>query len=321
MSQPVNEAAPVGTVQVSVVGPEDAEAVHAVIEEGFRDRPELDPPAPALEETVASVAGSLAGAGGLLARLDGEPVGALVLDPDGASLGLRRVAVVPRAQRRGVAAALAEAAAETASRQGFRRMHLTARTELPATVRFWTRMGFREVARDGTLLTLARELPIVCEVADARAARALGERLARVLRAGDVVILTGDLGAGKTTLTQGIGVGLGVRGAVTSPTFVISRIHPSLGDGPPLVHADAYRLGGVAELDDLDLDVSVADSVTVVEWGAGVAEGLADDRLEIAITRSHGDESTAGGDAEVRRVRLTPFGARWVGADLADVVA
>src|SRR4029453_11950915 len=102
-----------------------------------------------------------------------------------------------------------------------------------------------------------------------------------VLRAGDVLILSGDLGAGKTTLTQGIGRGLQVRGDITSPTFVIARVHPSLVDGPPLVHVDAYRLGGIDELDDLDLDTSLADAVTVVEWGHGVAEGLADERLEV----------------------------------------
>ena len=87
--------------------------------------------------------------------------------------------------------------------------------------------------------------------------------------AGDLVILSGDLGAGKTTLTQGIGAGLGVRGEITSPTFVIARVHPSLVGGPPLVHVDAYRLGGIDELDDLDLDTSLDDAVTVVEWGEG----------------------------------------------------
>ena len=310
-------------LHVAEVGPEEAEAVHAVIEAGFRDRPVLDPPAPALAETVGSVAARLARSGGLLARLDGRPVGALLLDPQGPSLGLRRVAVSPEAQRQGVAAALASAAAETAVRRGARRLHLTARTELPETVRFWLRMGYRETARDGTSLTMARELPTEGEVVDGDAMRELGRGLAALLRAGDLLILTGDLGAGKTTLTQGIGAGLGVRGDVTSPTFVISRVHPSLSGGPALVHADAYRLGGVAELDDLDLDVSVADSVTVVEWGAGLAEGLADDRLEVAITRTHGDDAPADDPdaAEVRHVTLTPFGARWVGADLPEVLA
>src|ERR1700749_1152306 len=110
-------------------------------------------------------------------------------------------------------------------------------------------------------------------VVTAEQMRALGRSLATVLRAGDLVILSGGLGAGKTTLTQGIGDGLGVRGPITSPTFVIGRVHPSVRGpapgqpGPPLVHADAYRLGSVLELDDLDLDTDTAAAVTVVEWG------------------------------------------------------
>jgi tRNA threonylcarbamoyladenosine biosynthesis protein TsaE len=139
------------------------------------------------------------------------------------------------------------------------------------------------------------------EIPTADAMRDLGRRLATGLRAGDLLVLTGPLGAGKTTLVQGIGEGLGVRGPITSPTFVIARVHPSLTGGPALVHADAYRLGGVAEIDDLDLDSSTATSVTAVEWGEGLAEGLSDDRLEIAIDL-HGDG---------RAVRLTGIGARW----------
>ena len=111
----------------------------------------------------------------------------------------------------------------------------------------------------------------------------MGARLAGVLREGDVVVLTGGLGAGKTTLTQGLAEGLQVRGPITSPTFVIARVHPSLVGGPDLVHVDAYRLGGVAELDDLDLDTSLDEAVTVVEWGHGLAEGLAEDYLEITL--------------------------------------
>lgn len=132
--------------------------------------------------------------------------------------------------------------------------------------------------------------------------RAWGERLGAVLRAGDLVVLTGDLGAGKTTLTQGIAEGLGVRGPVTSPTFVIARVHPSLVGGPALVHVDAYRLGGLAELDDLDLDTSLEDSVTIVEWGHGLAEGLSEDRLEITLR----------GDDE-RLATISAWGPRWDG--------
>lgn len=142
--------------------------------------------------------------------------------------------------------------------------------------------------------------------------RELGLRLAGLLRAGDLVMLTGELGAGKTTLTRGLGEGLGVRGAVTSPTFVIARVHPSLVDGPPLVHVDAYRLsGGLDDMEDLDLDVSLPESVIVVEWGEGKVEDLTDDRLEILIHRAVGDTTD-----EVRHVTLTGLGDRWATAGL-----
>ncbi|MCP3766499.1 MULTISPECIES: tRNA (adenosine(37)-N6)-threonylcarbamoyltransferase complex ATPase subunit type 1 TsaE [Streptomyces] len=147
--------------------------------------------------------------------------------------------------------------------------------------------------------------------------RDLGRALAKLLRAGDLVMLTGELGAGKTTLTRGLGEGLGVRGAVTSPTFVIARVHPSLGDGPPLVHVDAYRLsGGLDEMEDLDLDVSLPESVIVVEWGEGRIEELTDDRLQIVIHRAVGDTTD-----EVRYVTLTGLGERWAGTDLSALSA
>ncbi|MFE0201749.1 tRNA (adenosine(37)-N6)-threonylcarbamoyltransferase complex ATPase subunit type 1 TsaE [Streptomyces sp. NPDC058985] len=143
--------------------------------------------------------------------------------------------------------------------------------------------------------------------------RELGRRLAKLLRAGDLVMLSGELGAGKTTLTRGLGEGLEVRGAVTSPTFVIARVHPSLGDGPPLVHVDAYRLsGGLDDMEDLDLDVSLPDSVIVVEWGEGKVEELTDDRLQLWIHRAVGDATD-----EVRHVTVTGVGARWAEADMS----
>jgi tRNA threonylcarbamoyladenosine biosynthesis protein TsaE len=145
-------------------------------------------------------------------------------------------------------------------------------------------------------------------VETAAAMRALGRRLAGLLRAGDLVILSGSLGAGKTTLVQGIGEGLGVRGPVTSPTFVIARVHPSLSGGPDLVHADAYRLASPAEVDDLDLDEAMDSSVTVVEWGGGLAEGLAADRLEITITPL---EVTVPSGGETRTVCVAGHGGRW----------
>ncbi|MFG2882273.1 tRNA (adenosine(37)-N6)-threonylcarbamoyltransferase complex ATPase subunit type 1 TsaE [Streptomyces sp. NPDC048297] len=147
--------------------------------------------------------------------------------------------------------------------------------------------------------------------------RELGRQLAKLLRAGDLVMLSGELGAGKTTLTRGLGEGLGVRGAVTSPTFVIARVHPSLGDGPPLVHVDAYRLGGgLDEMEDLDLDVSLPDSVIVVEWGEGKVEELTDDRLQVVIHRAVGDTTD-----ELRHVTLTGLGQRWASAELETLTA
>jgi tRNA threonylcarbamoyladenosine biosynthesis protein TsaE len=152
--------------------------------------------------------------------------------------------------------------------------------------------------------------------------RALGRRLAGVLRAGDLVLLSGPLGAGKTTLTQGIGAGLGVRGSVTSPTFVIARVHPSLSAGPDLVHADAYRLGNRAEVDDLDLDTDLATAVTVVEWGEGLVEDLAPSFLSVRISA---DEQPGDADrydtaeADLRRtVRVRGWGERWREPAAAD---
>ena len=146
-------------------------------------------------------------------------------------------------------------------------------------------------------------------VATAADMQALGQRIAAVLRAGDLVVLTGPLGAGKTTLVQGIGQGLDVRGPVTSPTFVIARVHPPLSGGPALVHVDAYRLGSVAEVDDLDLDASLEDCVTVVEWGEGLVEELATDLLEITLTMP-----PAGEPGETRWVTVAGIGDRWASA-------
>ncbi|MCC3769435.1 tRNA (adenosine(37)-N6)-threonylcarbamoyltransferase complex ATPase subunit type 1 TsaE [Streptomyces sp. UNOC14_S4] len=150
--------------------------------------------------------------------------------------------------------------------------------------------------------------------------RDLGRRLATLLRPGDLVLLTGELGAGKTTLTRGLGEGLDVRGAVTSPTFVIARVHPPLGSGPALVHVDAYRLnGGLDEMEDLDLDVSLPESVVVVEWGDGKVEELSEDRLHVVIERAVGaDADHLGEEADdVRTVRLTGVGERWADAALS----
>jgi tRNA threonylcarbamoyladenosine biosynthesis protein TsaE len=134
---------------------------------------------------------------------------------------------------------------------------------------------------------------------------AFGARLGRVLRAGDLVLLAGPLGAGKTVLVRGIAAGMGVTGTVSSPTFVIARVHrpgPS-GGGVPLVHVDAYRLGDdLDQLDGLDLDTDLVDAAVVVEWGEGAAQALSDDHLLIRLDRR---------DDDVREVRPQPHGT-WV---------
>jgi tRNA threonylcarbamoyladenosine biosynthesis protein TsaE len=139
-----------------------------------------------------------------------------------------------------------------------------------------------------------QELPTVADT------QAFGRRLADLLRAGDLVVLAGPLGAGKTALTQGIGAGLGVPGPVTSPTFVLARVHR--GGRVPLVHVDAYRLTGMADVDDLDLDATTDEAVTVVEWGHGLVEQLADEHLVVELDRR---------DDDVRTVRLVPGGPGW----------
>lgn len=172
-------------------------------------------------------------------------------------------------------------------------------------------------------------------IADTDAMESFGRDLARELTAGDLVVLTGPLGAGKTTLTRGIGEGLGVRGPVQSPTFVLARTHPSLVGGVPLVHVDAYRLGSAVELDDLDLDF--ARSVVVVEWGAGLLDGVSESWLEIVLERRTGGDGDADASDEAsgplddtdldtdtdldadepRTLTITGHGPRWAGTRFA----
>ncbi|MBS5723495.1 MAG: tRNA (adenosine(37)-N6)-threonylcarbamoyltransferase complex ATPase subunit type 1 TsaE, partial [Actinomyces sp.] len=131
---------------------------------------------------------------------------------------------------------------------------------------------------------------------DADQTRAFGEELGRILAAGDLLMLSGGLGAGKTTLTQGIGIGMGVRGRVASPTFIVARVHPSLSGGPDLIHADAYRITDLNDLETLDLDSSLDEAVTVVEWGEGKTEAMSDERLSIEVRRASGGEAAHDGD-------------------------
>ena len=165
---------------------------------------------------------------------------------------------------------------------------------------------------------------ITLTIPDPDAMEALGAALGARLRAGDLVILRGELGAGKTTLTRGIGAALHVRGPVTSPTFVLARTHPRLdGSGAPLVHVDAYRLADARELDDLDIDWPAA--IAVVEWGDGLLDGVAESWLRVVIERPTGaaaaDDEELDGPAP-RRGRIEPHGPRWAEpgalADLAE---
>lgn len=166
------------------------------------------------------------------------------------------------------------------------------------------------------------------DTSDADQTRALGEDLGRVLAAGDLVMLSGGLGAGKTTLTQGIGVGMGVRGRVASPTFIVARVHPSLRGGPDLIHADAYRITDLSDLETLDLDSSLDEAVTVVEWGDGKTEAMSEERLAIEVRRASGGQAQRDGDVidlehmddGRRHIVLRAHGHRWDGV-LEDIVA
>lgn len=164
---------------------------------------------------------------------------------------------------------------------------------------------------------------------DADQTRSLGEDLGRILAAGDLVMLSGGLGAGKTTLTQGIGIGMGVRGRVASPTFIVARVHPSLSGGPDLIHADAYRIKDLSDLETLDLDSSLDEAVTVVEWGEGKTEAMSNERLSIEVRRASGGQADTDGDIidlehmddGTRLIVLRAHGHRWDGVLDAVVAA
>ncbi|MGO1225689.1 MAG: tRNA (adenosine(37)-N6)-threonylcarbamoyltransferase complex ATPase subunit type 1 TsaE [Brachybacterium sp.] len=156
----------------------------------------------------------------------------------------------------------------------------------------------------------ARRGALPVRTRDADGTRTVARALAAVLQPGDLLVLDGPLGAGKTTFTQGLGAGLGVRGPVASPTFVIERVHPSLGAGPDLVHVDAYRLGGGGEIDDLDLEADLDRAVTVVEWGRDRVEHLVDSYLMVELERPDHVDDPHDPD-EPRTLLLTPHGPRW----------
>lgn len=285
---------------------DDAAGMVEVIHAAFGARPALDPPSTAIDETAESVAAAVRSGAGIYATVDGAAAGAILIVPVGDdTVALQRVSVHPAFQRHGIASTMVHAALELASASGFRRVELFAREELAELVVFWRHRGFERVREEPHGVVLGRALPLAFDVPSAEDMQDLGSRIADLVVPGDVLILTGELGAGKTTLVQGLGAGLHSEGPVISPTFVISRVHPSRSGAPTLVHVDAYRLGAAVELDDLDLDASVPEAVTVVEWGDGLAEQLADSYLRVRLVRSEDPED------ETRRVVLDGVGARW----------
>ena len=308
-------------------GPEHAEVIVDVIHRSFAARPALDPPTTAFDETVETVAATLRDYGGLLALRRDRPMGAILFDESREGLlGLRRVSVHPQGRDRGVASAMVGVAEDIAEERGKDGIWLDVREELPDTVRFWTRKLYVPIGQTGPMIHLGKTLWLSREVPDATSMHELAADVARLLSSGDLLVLSGDLGAGKTTFTQGLGEALGVRGPITSPTFVIARTHPSLADGPPLVHVDAYRLGDAAEIDDLDLDASTEESITVVEWGEGRAEQLADSWLSVRIeARAVEDTDPVGTDSvvkspDMRVVTIRPRGPRWIDVPLRSTL-
>ncbi|BBE23578.1 hypothetical protein MN0502_24610 [Arthrobacter sp. MN05-02] len=174
-------------------------------------------------------------------------------------------------------------------------------------------------------MTATPEWTASYDVGSAAELQALAAALAPQLRPGDLLVLSGELGAGKTTFTQGLGRGLAVEDRIISPTFVLVRQHSSRGDGPGLIHVDAYRLESAAAVDDLDLEATMAANITVIEWGAGRVEHLSDSWLRVHIVRPLGGSGPAAADGglitafdddgvdEVRTVTLTGVGPRWSG--------
>ena len=289
---------------------DDAEVVLAVTRQAFAEQQHLGLEEPESVDDVREMLGSYPA--WLYSGPDGCVIGAIRTRVHDGRWYIRRTAVLPDERGRGVGALLAAAVETELAARGVDELWAGVWNELQDNLAYWQRRGFAAVRDNGRWTALVKPLPVAVDVPTAAETRTLGERLASVLRAGDLVLLSGELGAGKTTLTQGVGEGLGVRGPVTSPTFVIARVHPSLTGGVPLVHVDAYRLSSLLEVEDLDLDATLDEAVTVVEWGEGKVEGLADSRLEVAVHRD--DESDA------RRVLLRAVGTRWSDVRLREVV-
>ena len=282
--------------------------MRAVVAPAFEARPPLDPPAAALSESVTSwprcsrarrAAGAPRGRG--RRRAGARPEGHHDVPPP-----LRRAARGPRA----TASRRCSSTRPSTRRDGFDDLTVVAREELPRDAAFWERPGFREIRRDSPNVELRRPLrTFLFDAPDAEAMREIGRALAGQLRAGDLVVLSGELGAGKTTFTQGIGQGLEVRGDITSPTFVIAREHPSLVGGPgagPRRRLPARRHRRARRPRPRDLAGRLGD-------GRGVGRGR---RRGAGRVAARGPDHPRPGrrehaDLDPRRVLMTPIGPRW----------
>ena len=275
----------------------DAPAIAALTTAVFA-APDLSTSSRAAADGVEVVAADLHDRRVLVAVDRGVIVGVVRVRPDGRSRWLRQLAVDPAHRRRGVAAALVQAAVVP----GLVSLHAGVLHGDRAGARVCTRLGFERADGHDGWDTYSRPLPRA--IPTAADMRQCGRKLAAVLRPGDLVLLTGPLGAGKTTLAQGIGAGLGVVERLTSPTFVLAREHQGR---VPVVHVDAYRVGSALEFDDLDLDTPAEAAVMLVEWGEGLAEGVAAGHLRVTLARSE------RGDDELRTVTLCGVGPAWDG--------
>lgn len=301
-------------IYVRVVEPEEANQIHQLLAQHsageLADNPDCQ-----LCQTPEILQGKLAEGYGLAAVAGSEIVGFVFLDlPEMADLDfesrigeLSKICVFASDHQSDVTVELVNAAVGLASRAGAKQ--LQAKTDSSAFD--WAAIGFEPATDSAGLVSRALPTVVVAETADQM--RAIGARLAKLLKAGDLIIASGELGSGKTTLTQGIGSGLDVSGPVISPTFVLSRVHKSNCGGPMLVHVDAYRLSSAAELADIDLDVTLEDAVTLVEWGTGIAESLTEDRLEIDILRSLDPAENT------REIFFTGIGKRWAEVDFSKL--
>lgn len=236
----------------------------------------------------------------VMALVGEQPAGVLFLDLAEASL--HDFHVLPAYQ--GVGAEMVRAVSELAADQGLSRLLVDSVPD--HSTGCLIEYGFKPAA-DGKLEI---RLPARFTVPDSEAMKGLGARLAQLLVPGDMIIASGELGAGKTTFAQGLGAGLGVDGPVISPTFVLSRVHRNPA-GPDLIHVDAYRLGSAAELEDLDLENQMENAITLIEWGDGLAEGLRENRLNLEILRASNPAD------QTRVVYLDGVGSRWADVDLA----